>query len=52
MRLPILYPENRPLAARSLQDSARALNQLGRTEQAETLLREVSNQYKDFADGM
>ncbi|MDR3109786.1 MAG: hypothetical protein LBU65_08875 [Planctomycetaceae bacterium] len=52
MRLPILYPENRPLAARSLQDSARALRQLGRTEQAESLLREVANQYKEFTDGM
>lgn len=41
MRVPILYPENRPLAAEALREAADVLKSLGRTDQAETLLREA-----------
>ncbi len=45
MRVAILYPQQRTLAARSLADAGRALQQLGRTEQALRLYREVIVNY-------
>lgn len=41
MRVPILYPENRPLAAEALREAAKSLEKLDRVEQAEKLRREA-----------
>ena len=41
MRVPILFPENRPLAAQSLQEAAKALRRLGREKEEQTLLDEL-----------
>jgi hypothetical protein len=43
MRIPILYGYNRPLAAEALRETIIELKKLGRNEQAETLLKEISN---------
>lgn len=48
MRVPILYSENRPLAAKALIESARALDKLGRREEGRSLLREVKRDYPDL----
>ena len=45
LRIPILYPAHRLLAARSLMDAGRALEKLGRFEQAARLYDEVVNRY-------
>lgn len=45
MRLPILYPQHRLLAMRSLQDAGQALERLGRTQQAATLYAELVRTY-------
>lgn len=41
MRVPILYPENRPLAAEALREAAKSLEKLGRVDQAEKLRHEA-----------
>lgn len=41
MRVPILFPENQPLALESLRRSADALDKLGRTEQALKIRSEI-----------
>lgn len=41
MRIPILYGENRPLAAEALRETLEALKKLGRMDQAETLRKEA-----------
>ena len=48
MRLPILFPENRPLAAQSLQEAAKALRRLGREKEEQTLLNELKRDYAQF----
>ena len=48
MRVPILFPENRPLAARSLQEAAKALRRLHRTKEEQTLLDELQRDYADL----
>ncbi|MFH1923468.1 MAG: tetratricopeptide repeat protein [Planctomycetota bacterium] len=45
LRIPILYPEHRLLAARALWDAGRSLEKLGRSEQAEPLYRELTETY-------
>ena len=45
MRVPILYPQHRELAARALLESARALERLARPKEAARLYREVLNSY-------
>jgi len=45
LRVPILYPEHRVLAARSLVEAGRVLEGLGRSEQAARLYDEVVNRY-------
>lgn len=46
MRLPILYPQHRLLAMRSLQEASRALERLGRNDQAATLRAELVRSYQ------
>lgn len=41
MRIPILYGENRPLAAEALREASATLKKLGRMEQAESLQKEA-----------
>ncbi|MGL4595251.1 MAG: hypothetical protein ACRCUY_11015 [Thermoguttaceae bacterium] len=41
MRIPILYPENQPLAKESLEQTAKSLIKLNRPEQAETVKNEA-----------
>jgi len=48
MRVPILFPENRPLAAQSLQEAAKALRRLKREEEEQTLLDELRRDYGDL----
>ncbi|HBT77071.1 MAG TPA: hypothetical protein DEB39_09125 [Planctomycetaceae bacterium] len=48
MRVPILYPESRPLASKSLLEAARTLKKTGRPEQADRLYREIIETYPDF----
>jgi tetratricopeptide (TPR) repeat protein len=45
MRLPLLYPQHRQLAMRSLQDAGQALERLGRPRQAATLYAELLQTY-------
>jgi len=45
LRIPILYPEHRVLAARSLLDAGRSLEKLSRSEQAARLYSELVNTY-------
>lgn len=45
LRVPVLYPEHRVLAARSLVEAGRVLEGLGRSEQAARLYDEVVNRY-------
>ncbi len=47
MRVPILYPDQRRLAGRSLLEAGRALEQLGRIKQAAGLFRELIQKYPD-----
>ncbi len=41
MRIPILYPEQRPLAEKALRDAANSLQKLQRPDEAKTLLDEI-----------
>ncbi len=41
MRIPILYPEQRPLVEQALRDAAQSLQKLQRPEEAKTLLEEI-----------
>jgi tetratricopeptide (TPR) repeat protein len=45
LRVPILHPEHRRLAARSLLDAGRSLERLGRANQAAGLYRELAATY-------
>lgn len=45
LRIPILYPQHRDLAARALLDAGRALERLNRADQATRLYREVLGTY-------
>ena len=45
LRVPILYPEHRLLAARSLLDAGRSLERLGQSDQAVGLYRELVETY-------
>jgi tetratricopeptide (TPR) repeat protein len=47
LRAPILYPENRALAARSLVEAGRCLAQQGAPAEASRLFREVLEKYRD-----
>jgi len=47
MRLPIIYPRNESLAATALVRSAILLKEVGQSEQATTLLREILRNYPD-----
>ena len=47
MRIPILYPEQRALAAAALLQAARSLESLGRTDEARRLYREVVGDHAD-----
>ncbi len=47
LRVPILYPQQRPLAAQSLADAGRAMEQLGRTDRAVRLYRELIREYPE-----
>ncbi len=47
MRVPILYPNQRRLAGRSLLEAGRALEQLGRIKQAAGLFRELITNYPE-----
>jgi hypothetical protein len=47
MRVPILYPEHRRLAARSLLSAGRSLEKLNRADQAATLYTELAGDYAD-----
>jgi TolA-binding protein len=51
MRIPILYPEHRNLAAQALFDAGRSLERLGRSEQSVQLYRELVNTYPNTAPG-
>jgi len=48
MRVPILFPENRPLAAQSLQEAAKSFRRLGREKEEQTLLNELKRDYPEF----
>jgi len=48
MRVPILFPENRPLAAQSLQEAAKALRRLKREKEEQTLLNELKRDYAEL----
>jgi len=48
MRLPILFGDNRPLAAQSLQEAAKALHRLKREKEEQTLLNELKRDYAEF----
>ena len=47
MRVPVLYPEHRIMAARSLLEAGRSLEKLPRTEQAAGVYRELINAYPE-----
>ena len=47
MRVPILYPTERPLAARALLEAGSAMSKLGRTSEAVRLYGEVIRQYAE-----
>jgi tetratricopeptide (TPR) repeat protein len=47
LRVPILYPRDRPLAAQSLLDAARALQESGQESEAVRLYRELLRTYPD-----
>ncbi|MBA2117981.1 tetratricopeptide repeat protein [Bremerella alba] len=47
MRPPILYPNQRPVAAESLLQAGRALQRAGQTDEAARVLREAIAQYGD-----
>ncbi len=47
LHVPILYPLQRPLAAQSLADAGRAMEQLGQTDQAVRLYRELIRTYPE-----
>ena len=47
LRVPILYPQQRPLAAQSLADAGRAMEQLGQTDEAVRLYRELIREYPE-----
>jgi tetratricopeptide (TPR) repeat protein len=47
LRVPILYPEHRLLAAQALLDAARAMERLDRSEQAAGLYGELVNDYPE-----
>ncbi len=47
LRVPILYPQQRPLAAQSLLEAGRALEKLGRTRGALRLYRELLRNYPE-----
>ncbi len=47
MRVPILYPENRHLAAEALHAAAGALEQLGRRDESAGLYREIVSKHAD-----
>lgn len=47
MNNPILYPDNRPVAAKSLLESAKSLRRLERPKNAQTLLEEILRDYAD-----
>jgi tetratricopeptide (TPR) repeat protein len=47
LRVPILYPEHRLLAARSIVEAGRSLEKLGRSGQAAGLYREAVETYPD-----
>ena len=49
MRIPILYPEHRRLAARSLWDAGRSLEKLDQSEPAGRLYRELVSRYPKTA---
>ncbi len=49
LRVAIVYPHQRPLAARAALEAARAIEHLGRPGQAERLYEEVLQEYKDQA---
>ncbi|HYW80656.1 MAG TPA: tetratricopeptide repeat protein [Thermoguttaceae bacterium] len=52
MRVPILYPQNRPLAARALLDAGQALKQLDRIPQSVRLYGEVIRSYAEQTDAV
>ncbi|MEE8451457.1 MAG: tetratricopeptide repeat protein [Thermoguttaceae bacterium] len=52
MRVPILYPQQRPLAARALLDAGRAMKQLDRTPEAVRLYGEVIRRYAEQTDAV
>jgi len=47
LRAPILYPRQRDVAAQSLADAGRAMEKLGRNNEALRLYRELSGKYPD-----
>ena len=51
LRVPILYPENRRLAASALRLAATALEQLDRPDEAAALQRELQTRYGDDSAG-
>lgn len=50
LRVPVLYPHDRNLAARCLADAARLLQGLGKTDEAARLNRELLSQYAETRD--
>jgi len=52
MRVPILYPDSRPLAARALLDAGHALKQLDRIPEAVRLYSEVIRRYAEQTDAV
>jgi len=50
LRVPVLYPEDRNLAARCLADAAALLKGLGRTDEAAHLERELATRYAETRD--
>lgn len=48
LRVPVVFPENRDLAANCLLNAAQASESLGRLDSARTLYEEVARDYSDF----
>jgi len=52
LRVPVLYPQDRNLAARCLADAARLLEGLGKADEAARLNRELLTQYAETRDAL